>query len=78
VSGVRDGIVLIKLAAAPVDGAANDALVALLSEVLHLPKRSIRIKSGERSRTKLVEIKGVSDADALRQLAESVHRSMGP
>ena len=78
VAGVRDGILLIKLAAAPVDGAANDTLVALLSEVLHIPKRSIRIKSGERSRTKVVEIDGVSDAEALRQLAQQVHGSMGP
>jgi uncharacterized protein len=70
VGGVRDGILHIKLAAAPVDGAANDALVALLSEVLHVPRRSIRIRSGERSRTKVVEIDGVSDAEALRRLAE--------
>ncbi len=70
VAGVRDGVLLIKLAAAPVDGAANEALVALLSDVLHIPKRSIRIKSGERSRTKVVEIDGISDAEALRRLAE--------
>jgi len=63
-------MLLVKLAAAPVDGAANDALVALLSEVLHVPKRSIRIKSGARSRTKVVEIDGVSDAEALKQLAQ--------
>lgn len=68
VAGVRDGIVVIKLAAAPVAGAANEALVALLSEVLHLPKRSIRIKSGDRSRTKVVEIDGVGDADVLTLL----------
>ena len=69
VAGVRDGMLLVKLAAAPVDGAANDALVALLSEVLHIPKRSIRIKSGARSRTKVVEIDGVTEGEALRRLA---------
>ncbi len=63
-------MLLVKLAAAPVDGAANDALLALLSEVLHIPKRSIRIKSGERSRTKTVEIDGITVAEALRQLAD--------
>jgi hypothetical protein len=68
VAGVRDGVLLIKLAAAPVDGAANEALVALLSDVLHIPKRSIRIKSGERSRTKVVEIDGVSEDDVLGRL----------
>jgi len=65
---VRDGILLIKLAAAPVEGAANDVLVALLSEVLHIPKRSIHIKSGERSRTKVVEIDGVTEGDVLSRL----------
>ena len=69
--GSATEILLIKLAAAPVDGAANDALVALLSEVLHIPKRSIRIKSGERSRTKIVEIDGVSDADVLTLLTRT-------
>jgi uncharacterized protein (TIGR00251 family) len=68
VAGVRDGILLVKLAAAPIDGAANDALVALLSEVLLLPKRSIRIKSGERSRTKVVEIDGITEGDVLSRL----------
>ena len=68
VAGVRDGMLLVKLAAAPVDGAANDALVALLSEVLHIPKRSIRIRSGERSRTKTVEIDGVTEDNVLSRL----------
>ena len=76
VAGVRDGILLVKLAAPPVDGAANDALVAFLSEVLHVPKRSIRIKSGERSRTKLVAIDAIDDAEALRRLGGN--RSIGP
>ncbi len=67
VAGVRDGIVLIKLAAAPVDGAANDALVELLSSVLHIPKRSIRIRSGGRSRTKVVEVDGLTDEEAVRR-----------
>jgi len=61
-------MLLVKLAAAPVDGAANDALVALLSEVLHIPKRSIRIKSGARSRTKVVEIDDVTEGEVLSRL----------
>jgi uncharacterized protein (TIGR00251 family) len=68
IAGVRDGVVLVKLAAAPIDGAANAALVALLSDLLHVPKRSIRIASGDRSRTKVIEIDGVTADDALRRL----------
>ncbi len=51
-------VLLVRLAAAPVDGAANDALVTLLAKALDLPKRAIRIVSGERSRNKRVEIDG--------------------
>ena len=52
-------VLLVKLAAAPVDGAANDALVVLLAKALDLPKRAIRIVGGERSRTKRVAIEGL-------------------
>lgn len=59
---------LVKLAAAPVDGAANEALIALLAKALHLPKRAIRIVSGERSRAKRVEIEGMT----FEQIAEKL------
>jgi len=52
--GTRDDLLLVKLAAAPVDNAANDALVDVLSEALDVPRRDIRIVSGERSRTKTI------------------------
>jgi uncharacterized protein YggU (UPF0235/DUF167 family) len=58
----------VKLAAAPVDGAANDALVALLAKSLDLPKRAIRLVSGERSRTKRIEIDGLTLDDVTRRL----------
>jgi len=62
-------VIQVKLATAPVDGAANDALVALLAKSLDLPIRAIRIVSGERSRTKRVEIDGLSLDDVTRRLA---------
>ena len=49
VDGMRGGAILIRLAAPPVDGAANDALVAFLSDALALPRRNIR-SSPARSR----------------------------
>jgi uncharacterized protein len=69
IAGVRDGVVQIKLAAAPVAGAANDALIDLLASTLRIPRRSIRIASGERSRTKTVEIAGLSDDEVSRRLS---------
>ncbi len=61
---------MVKLAAAPVDGAANDALIALISKALALPKRAVRIAAGERSRTKRVEIAGLDFAEVQRRLSD--------
>jgi uncharacterized protein len=57
---------LVKLAAAPVDGAANDALMVLLARALDLPRRAVRIVSGERNRNKRLEIDGLT-LDEIRQ-----------
>jgi len=68
-AGLRDGALLVRLAAAPVDGAANDELIALLAKTLKIPKRDISIVSGERSRTKRIRITGVDREQALARLA---------
>ena len=68
-AGLRDGALLVRLAAAPVDGAANDELVALIAKTLRLPKRDVTIVSGERSRSKRVRIAGIDAAQALALLA---------
>ena len=68
VDGMRGDAILIRLAAPPVDGAANDALVAFLSEVLALPRRNIRIVSGEKSRDKRVAADGIDQAAAMARL----------
>jgi uncharacterized protein (TIGR00251 family) len=67
-AGLREGAVLVKLAAAPVDGAANDELIALLAKTLRIPKRDITIVSGERSRSKRVRIDGLAREEILSKL----------
>lgn len=47
--GVRDNALVIRLAAAPVDGAANAALVSLLAEAIGVPKRQITIVSARKA-----------------------------
>jgi hypothetical protein len=64
IAGTREGRLLIRLAAAPVDGAANDALIAFLSDLLRVPARQISVSSGAQSRNKLVMIAGVTVARA--------------
>ena len=59
---------MIRVAAPPVEGAANDALIAFLADALHISKRAIRIVSGESSRQKRVAIAGVT-AEQISQLS---------
>ena len=58
ITGTGDDQLLVKLAAAPVDNAANDALIGVLSEALDIPRRDVRIVSGDRSRAKQVLVVG--------------------
>lgn len=56
----EQGTLKARLTAPPVDGAANEALIALLAERLGVPKRSIRLVRGATGRQKIVEIDGMS------------------
>ena len=60
IDGERDGAILIRLAAPPVDGAANEALIAFLAATIGVPRRNIRVISGERGRRKRVAIAGAT------------------
>jgi uncharacterized protein (TIGR00251 family) len=62
IDGERGGAILVRLAAPPVDGAANDALVAFLADTLGLPRRDVTIVSGEKSRDKRVQIARLDEA----------------
>ena len=68
VVGTFGAALKVRLQAPPVDGAANDALVALLAKELGVPRRDVRIVQGATSRAKVVEIDGTT-ADAVRALA---------
>ena len=62
-AGFRDDVLVIRVAAPPVDGAANDALIAFFAATLHVPRRAVRILSGARGRQKRVAIEGVTRQD---------------
>ncbi len=66
-AGTRDGAFLVRVTAPPVDGAANEAVVALLASLFRIPRSSVRIVSGERARLKRVAIAGVA-ADRVRDI----------
>lgn len=56
VGEMSDGTLKIKLTAAPVDGAANDSLIKLLSNYFDKPKSKIKIATGATSKNKIIEI----------------------
>ena len=59
----------LRVAAAPERGLANDALVALLSDALRLPRRDIELVTGETARDKVVVLRGLTAEEADRRLA---------
>jgi len=68
IEGEWQGALKVRLTAPPVDDKANEACRRLLAESLNIPVSAVRIVSGERSRTKCMEIRGVG-AEQVRRLA---------
>ena len=68
--GEHDGRLKISLAAPPVDGAANDALIDFLAERLAVGRRALRLSQGEASRRKTVVVAGAK-ASAVQQALEA-------
>lgn len=66
-AGFRGEVLVVRLAAPPVEGAANAALIEFLASSLHVPRRSVRIIGGEHGRQKRVTIEGVTN-DHIRAL----------
>jgi uncharacterized protein len=66
--GVRGNALAIRLAAAPVDGAANEALLAFLADTFHRPRRDVTIVSGHSSRDKRVAIAGLTESQFAQRL----------
>ena len=69
VSGLK-----VRLTAPPVDGAANEALVALLAQCLELHKRNIKIVHGVTGRHKIVEITGMTAEVIEKKIKEKSDR----
>ena len=69
VEGERSELkIIVRVTAAPEGGKANDAVVALLAKRLQVPKSSIRIVRGHKSRDKRVSIEGMSLKKTLGRL----------
>jgi uncharacterized protein (TIGR00251 family) len=71
-AGVLGTQLLVRVTAPPVEGAANDAVIGLLADVLRVPRRAIRVAAGERSRTKRLIVEGYRAADLDERLAAAL------
>jgi uncharacterized protein (TIGR00251 family) len=71
VAGIRDGAVLLRLQAPPVDGAANAEVVDILADLLDVPRGAVTILSGHHSRRKRIAVTGVAPAAAAKALAQA-------
>lgn len=70
IDGLRDGRILVRVTAAPVEGAANDAVIATVAAALDLPRRAIQVVRGETSRNKTLEIIGIDAATVRARLVD--------
>ena len=70
IEGVHDGVVQAKVTAAPVKGAANQALCELIARGLNLPRTAVNIRSGASGRVKSVEVLGIESEEAISRLQQ--------
>ena len=68
ISGVRAGILRIRVTAPPVDGQANAAAIALLAQALDLPKSAIRLVRGASSREKTLAVESMFQEEVNQRL----------
>src|SRR5271156_5254992 len=70
ITGVHDSALKISLTTPPIEGHANEALIAFLAESLRIPKSRVALVSGATSRSKALRITGKSAAE--------VHAALSP
>ena len=66
--GEHDSALKVKLKSPPVDGAANDELIRLLSKELGVPRSAVEIVAGQRSKAKRVRIASVTGSQVFAAL----------
>jgi len=69
--GEHDGALRVRLAAPPVEGAANEELTRIIARALRVPSRAVEITSGHTSKTKFVRVAGVAKEQLLRLAGRS-------
>ena len=68
--GEHDGSLRVRIAAPPVDGAANEELIAVLAKKVKVPKSSVSITNGRSARLKQVRITNAKDLELMKTLLQ--------
>lgn len=68
ITALKEGIWCIKIAAPPVEGKANEELIAYLSQLLGVRRSSLSVLKGRTSRNKLVSVSGLTQQDIILKL----------
>jgi len=68
IDGLHGDALRVRVQAPPVEGAANEAVAAVLAEALGVPARAVHIAAGQSGRQKLVDVDGVDAAGAMARL----------
>ena len=69
VIAAKGGALVVQLAAPPVDGKANDALIETLAQALGVARRDVVLVRGDTSRLKVIELRGLTRAEVEARLA---------
>ena len=69
IAGVRDGALLVRVTAPPVDGAANAELIGIIADALGVAQRAVSLTSGGHSRRKRLHVTSISVDEAAARLA---------
>ena len=72
---MRNDALLVRVTAAPAEGAANDAVLDLLSRTFDLPRRQFTIASGHHARDKRIEVHGLEQAEITGRVSAILRRT---
>lgn len=68
IDGTHGDALRVRVQAPPVDGAANDAVIAVIADALGVPRRAVHIAAGLSGRQKLVDVDGIDASVATTRL----------
>lgn len=72
IAGLHNGALKVKITAPPVDDAANRSIIEFFSKLLGVSRSNLKILTGNKSRDKVLQIKGLSLIDLMARLPDNL------